>query len=45
MLLIKVSVLSLKEKQQHNLGFPTFKFVLILFKIDLLNIIFDDFSI
>ena len=25
MLLMKESVLSLKEKQQHNLGLPTFK--------------------
>ena len=25
MLLMKKSVLSLKEKQQHNVGFPTFK--------------------
>ena len=41
-------MLSWKVKQQHNIGFPTFKFPAStknLFMTDPLNTIFDDFII
>ena len=48
MLIIKRPVLSLKEKNQHNIGFPIFKLPstnLKSFMTDPLNIIFDNFRV